>query len=171
MWSNSQVIFTCHWRHCSTSVLCVFVRVIYLLEFSLSIQELCDSSDELWIHEQRFTIPGHRRETEGQCFGLMTTYEDRRCPTLTVRWGRPTFLWSTSTRGFAPEGSGPHGWWRQSHPAQGPGQRSETGSVTWETQRYDIAQNISVTMVTCRRSQNLRLVCAIKSKLMVLKTY
>lgn len=54
---------------------------------------------------------------------------------LTARSGCPTSLWSTSRPGSDPEGFDPRGWWHQSHPALGPGPKSETGSTALETQR------------------------------------
>lgn len=39
--------------------MCVFV-CIYLIELFLGVQELCDSTDEFWIHEQRFTVTEQR---------------------------------------------------------------------------------------------------------------
>lgn len=126
-------------NHKLTNNVCLCV---YLIQFFLGVQELRDSTDELWVHEQRLTVAAQRQRDRVNWVTLNILHTDRPTDgptdwrTLTERWGRPTFLWSTSRRGFDPEGFCQRGWWRRSHPAPGPGRRSKTGSVTWETQRH-----------------------------------
>lgn len=50
------------------------ILCLYLTEFFFSVQELCDSADEFWIHEQRFTVTERRQRKRQLVFQFVVIY-------------------------------------------------------------------------------------------------
>lgn len=57
--------------------LMMYVCVFYLIQFFLGVQELRDSTDELWVHEQRLTVAAQRQRDRVNGVTLNILHTDR----------------------------------------------------------------------------------------------